>query len=205
MLFETVATNLKLIFSEYFQIFSWAMFWVWFSFRIMSKCSSVYFSPVFRHRVVLRTFGQLSWVATWIYPFQWQQSAHFQHLVNIFFNFFLNYSCFNRKLQFFLVAMMPLWIFTLGTTIFDRGELRVPYFRIGIMALGLIVPLIIGLLIQRYLPRLAKLLVRILKTCSSLLIIFIVIFAIVTNLYLFKLFTWQVSSYVTFITHPVIS
>lgn len=91
------------------------------------------------------------------------------------------------------IAMMPIWIFTLGTTIFDRGELQVPYKRIGIMAIGLIVPLMIGLLIQRYLPRLAKLLVRILKTCSSLLIIFIVIFAIVTNLYLFELFTWQVS------------
>lgn len=101
--------------------------------------------------------------------------------------------------------MMPLWIFTLGTTIFDRGELRVPYFRIGIMAIGLIVPLIIGLLIQRYLPRLAKLLVRILKTCSAVLIIFIVIFAILTNLYLFKLFTWQVCSHVTFISHPLIS
>lgn len=63
------------------------------------------------------------------------------------------------------------------------------------MAMGLIVPLIIGLLIQRYLPRLAKLLVRILKSCASLLIIFIVIFAIVTNLYLFELFTWQVSTY----------
>lgn len=89
---------------------------------------------------------------------------------------------------------MPLWIFTLGTTIFDRDELPVPYKRIGGLAVGLIVPLMIGLLIQRYLPRLAKLLVRILKTFSSLLIIFIIIFAIVTNLYLFELFTWQVSN-----------
>lgn len=102
-------------------------------------------------------------------------------------------------------AMMPIWIFTLGTTIFDRGELLVPYKRIGIMAIGLIVPLIIGLLIQRYLPRLAKLLVRILKTCSSMLIIFIIIFAIVTNLYLFELFTWQVSIYVMFISHIFLS
>lgn len=98
--------------------------------------------------------------------------------------------------------MMPIWIFTLGTTIFDRGDLSVPYKRIGYMAIGLIVPLTIGLLIQRYLPRLAKLLVRILKTCSSLLIIFIVIFAIVTNLYLFELFTWQVRTYVMSIDTP---
>lgn len=98
-------------------------------------------------------------------------------------------------------VMMPLWIFTLGTTIFNREKLPVPYQRIASFAIGLIVPLFIGILIQRYLPRLAKLLVRILKTCSSLLIIFIIVFAIVTNLYLFQLFTWQVSTstYVTFI------
>lgn len=90
------------------------------------------------------------------------------------------------------LVMMPLWIFTLGGTIFNRDSLPVPYQRIASFAIGLIVPLMIGLLIQRYLPRLAKLLVRILKTCSSLLIVFIIIFAIVTNLYLFQLFTWQV-------------
>lgn len=97
---------------------------------------------------------------------------------------------------------MPIWIFTLGTTIFDREDLPVPYKRIATLAIGLIVPLIIGLLIQRYLPRLAKLLVRILKTFSSMLIIFIIVFAIVTNLYLFELFTWQVSYYVILISHP---
>lgn len=89
--------------------------------------------------------------------------------------------------------MMPLWLFTLGATIFDRGHLVVPYSRIATFAIGLIVPLAIGLLIQRFIPNLAKLLVRILKTFSSLLIVFIIIFAIVTNLYLFQLFTWQVS------------
>lgn len=89
-------------------------------------------------------------------------------------------------------AMMPLWIFTLGRIIFDRGNLVVPYARIASFAVGLIIPLGIGLLLQRYCPRLAKVLVRILKSFSSLLILFIVIFAIITNLYLFQLFTWQV-------------
>lgn len=95
---------------------------------------------------------------------------------------------------YYFIAMMPLWLFTLGTTIFNRGHLVVPYSRIASFALGLIIPLSIGLLIQRFYPKLAKLLVRILKSCSSLLIIFIVVFAIATNLYLFQLFTWQVRS-----------
>lgn len=89
--------------------------------------------------------------------------------------------------------MMPLWIFTLGKTIFDKANLDVPYTNIASYAGALVGPLIIGLLIQRFFPRVARILVRILKPLSVLLILFIVIFAIVTNLYLFQLFSWQVS------------
>lgn len=91
-------------------------------------------------------------------------------------------------------GMMPLWIFTLGREIFNRGELSVPYSQISTYAVALIVPLIIGFLMQRYMKRIAHFMARILKTFSILLILFIVIFAIVSNLYLFKLFSWQVSN-----------
>lgn len=89
-------------------------------------------------------------------------------------------------------GMMPLWIFTLGKTIFSKGNLGVPYRNIASFAIGLVVPLGIGLLIQRYSPRTARILVRILKPMAAILILFIVIFAIVTNLYLFELFSWQI-------------
>lgn len=89
-------------------------------------------------------------------------------------------------------GMMPLWIFTLGKYIFSRANLGVPYTKIGYFAVGLVIPLGIGLVIQRQCPRLARILVRVLKPVSSLLILFIVIFAIVTNLYLFELFSWQI-------------
>lgn len=91
------------------------------------------------------------------------------------------------------VGMMPFWIFTLGRRIFERAELGVPYGEIAKYVFVLIIPVAVGLLIQRKLPGLAKLLVRVLKSLSALFIIFIVVFAILTNLYLFKLFTWQVS------------
>lgn len=89
-------------------------------------------------------------------------------------------------------GMMPLWIFTLGKTIFSKGNLGVPYRNIASFAIGLVVPLGIGLLIQRYSPRTARILVRILKPMAAILVLFIVIFAIVTNLYLFELFSWQI-------------
>ncbi|KAJ8947738.1 hypothetical protein NQ318_018000 [Aromia moschata] len=47
-------------------------------------------------------------------------------------------------------------------------------------------------MIQRYLPKIAHFMSRILKGFSSFLILFIIIFAIVTNLYIFEIFSWQI-------------
>ncbi|XP_014214852.1 ileal sodium/bile acid cotransporter-like [Copidosoma floridanum] len=89
-------------------------------------------------------------------------------------------------------GMMPLWIFTLGKHIFDRGNLAMPYDKVATFAIGLIIPLALGYFIQKKLPRLSKVLVRMMKPFSLVLIIFIIVFAIVTNLYLFKLFSWKI-------------
>jgi sodium/bile acid cotransporter 3/5 len=90
--------------------------------------------------------------------------------------------------------MMPLWILTLGATIMDDAKLKIPYMNIASFAIVLIVPLTIGIIIQRTLPKTGKFLVRILKPFAIFLIIFIVVFAIYTNLFLFKLFSWEVIS-----------
>uniref|UniRef100_A0A1A9WDB0 Sodium-bile acid cotransporter n=1 Tax=Glossina brevipalpis TaxID=37001 RepID=A0A1A9WDB0_9MUSC len=94
--------------------------------------------------------------------------------------------------NFAAFGMMPLWIFTLGSLIFARGNMHVPYKNITIFAVSLIVPLAIGLAIQKFSPRITRVLMRLLKPASSCLILFIVIFAIITNLYLFELFSWQI-------------
>ncbi|XP_066139663.1 uncharacterized sodium-dependent transporter YocS-like isoform X2 [Euwallacea fornicatus] len=89
-------------------------------------------------------------------------------------------------------VMIPLWMFTLGVTIFHDANIAVPYSQIATYVVGLIIPLGIGYLIQRYLVKLGQFLKKILKGFSSLLILYIIIFAIVTNLYLFELFSWQI-------------
>lgn len=91
-------------------------------------------------------------------------------------------------------GMMPLWIFTLGKEIFNRGDLAVPYTQILTYVVALIVPLALGFLMQRYMKRFAQFMARILKGFSTLLILFIIVFAIITNLYLFELFSWQVEN-----------
>ncbi|XP_066244952.1 ileal sodium/bile acid cotransporter-like [Euwallacea similis] len=89
-------------------------------------------------------------------------------------------------------GMIPLWMFTLGATIFNDANIAVPYSQIATYVVGLIIPLGIGYFIQRYLVKVGLFLKKILKGFSSLLILFIIIFAIVTNLYLFELFSWQI-------------
>lgn len=41
-------------------------------------------------------------------------------------------------------AMMPLWIFTLGSTIFENAKLKVPYSQISTYVIALIIPLALG-------------------------------------------------------------
>lgn len=89
-------------------------------------------------------------------------------------------------------ATMPIWIFTLGQLIFERAGMEVPYDKLASYCVSLIVPLLIGLAIQRWLPRLAQIMVRWLKPISAGMIGAIIILAVITNFYLFKLFTWQV-------------
>ncbi|KAH8419857.1 hypothetical protein KR009_003296 [Drosophila setifemur] len=89
-------------------------------------------------------------------------------------------------------ATMPLWTMTLGQLIFERAGMGVPYRNIAGLCGGLIVPLLLGLLIQKRSPKVTRVLVRLLKPISACLILFIVIFAMIVNFYLFSLFSWQV-------------
>ncbi|XP_018567513.1 ileal sodium/bile acid cotransporter-like [Anoplophora glabripennis] len=89
-------------------------------------------------------------------------------------------------------ATMPLWIFTLGKVIFDKGNLEVPYTQITTYVLALVIPLAIGFFIQRKYKRFADFMKQILKGLSIVLLLFIIIFASVTNIYLFKLFSWKI-------------
>lgn len=96
--------------------------------------------------------------------------------------------------SFFLTtAMMPAWIFTLGRIILKKGDLYIPYEKIGIMIIILLVPITIGILIRCFLPRVAGWLVRLIKPFSAILLVYIFTFGIYANLYIIRLLTWEVS------------
>lgn len=89
-------------------------------------------------------------------------------------------------------GFMPAWLFSLGQVVFHNAKIVVPYARIAYFVVGLVVPLGIGLSMQKLTPKFAGFMVRILKGFSTTLLLFIIIFAIVTNLYIFQLFTWEI-------------
>jgi len=88
--------------------------------------------------------------------------------------------------------MLPLWLFTLGATIFEEADIAIPYRKVCIYAFFLVIPLSIGLAISRWAPKLSKFLVKILKPMALCLILFIIIFGVYANFYIFKMMTWQV-------------
>ncbi|XP_046383273.1 probable sodium/metabolite cotransporter BASS6, chloroplastic isoform X2 [Ischnura elegans] len=90
-------------------------------------------------------------------------------------------------------GMMPFWLFTLGAMIFNSADLSVPYNKIATFAVALVVPLALGFAMQRKWPKGANFMVKhVLKPLCGFLLVFIVIFAIATNLYIFHLFSWKI-------------
>ncbi|KAG4074417.1 hypothetical protein HA402_000396 [Bradysia odoriphaga] len=87
---------------------------------------------------------------------------------------------------------IPLWLYLLGRSIFDRANLGVPYTQVTLIAISLLVPLAIGLLIQRFLPKLAKFLVKYMEKLSLLFLVIIVVLGIITNSYMMPLFGWEI-------------
>lgn len=87
---------------------------------------------------------------------------------------------------------MPLWLFTLGRSLFSQINTEVPFTNILLSLVSMLIPLAIGLAFQKWLPRVAKFCRRILAPASILMILFIIVFGTYANLYMFRLFTWKI-------------
>ena len=88
--------------------------------------------------------------------------------------------------------MVPLWLFTLGQSLLKNsvGEaVTIPYANIVISLISILIPVSIGLLVQRKKPTWAKKIRLILKPLFLIFITYMMTVGIYTNLYLFQLFT----------------
>lgn len=91
-------------------------------------------------------------------------------------------------------AALPIWVYSLARTIVQDGHFtKLPYRNIAMLAIGLVVPLSIGLLIKWKSERIALVLKRLLKPFAIIFIVFIMTFGVYANLYIFAFFDWKVA------------
>jgi len=84
--------------------------------------------------------------------------------------------------------MIPLWLFTLGQVVIsDDVRITIPFMNIMIMLACYLIPVIIGLLIQRYRKRLSAVIVRLLRPIYIVFILLMFTFGVWSNLYVFRL------------------
>lgn len=86
--------------------------------------------------------------------------------------------------------MIPLWLFTLGQFISSRNmHMKIPFQNIIISLAAILIPVAIGILIQKKWIKGAKFIVRCLRPFYILLILCMFTIGVYSNLYIFQLIT----------------
>ncbi|GFQ86432.1 p3 protein [Trichonephila clavata] len=88
--------------------------------------------------------------------------------------------------------MMPLWVFTLGATLFRDREATIPYMNMVGSLILLTLPLVIGIFIKKYSPRLTRFSNKIIKPFTIIIVLCGIGIASYVNRFVFLLFTWRV-------------
>ena len=91
---------------------------------------------------------------------------------------------FNSFLILFL-GFMPFWMFALGRFFIDETRIEIPYLTIVRSLLTIVLPLVIGLAIKRWLPKIAKFMVIATKPFSLFFILYMLTFGTYVNWYMF--------------------
>lgn len=88
--------------------------------------------------------------------------------------------------------MMPLWIYTLGRVFTDgldgQTKVSIPFFNIFTTLLILILPLLAGIFIKYKLPRVTKILMKVITPITVFTIAILISVGIYTNLFIFEFF-----------------
>lgn len=90
------------------------------------------------------------------------------------------------------LGMMPLWIFTLGTTLFRDGKVTLPYLNLVGSLILLTLPIGIGMLIRRYKVKLANFSEKIIRPFTIFCIVIGIGVGCYANFYIFIMFTWKI-------------
>ncbi|KAK8387528.1 hypothetical protein O3P69_018217 [Scylla paramamosain] len=85
-------------------------------------------------------------------------------------------------------ATVPLWVLLMGPTIVGDANFVIPYKDIAVLVFSLSMPCALGILIAKFLPRVGKVLGKMLTPLTLFNVIFLFTFGVYANLYVFSLF-----------------
>ena len=94
----------------------------------------------------------------------------------------------------FFLGMIPFWMYTLGQLLMTTEtdiEIRVPFMNILTSLVSLILPILAGIMLKKYKPKWAEKWLKVTRVCVFVFILFMFTFGLYANLYVFRLFTWQ--------------
>ena len=85
--------------------------------------------------------------------------------------------------------MFPLWLFTLGRLVVsdDDAEITIPFVNIILMLAGYLIPVIVGLLIQRYCERLKSFIIFMLRPLFIVMILTMILVGGWSNIFILRL------------------
>ncbi|KAI1730558.1 sodium bile acid symporter family domain-containing protein [Ditylenchus destructor] len=93
------------------------------------------------------------------------------------------------------LVMMPLWMNFLGYKFLkgylDNARVHVPYSKIVMSLLALVIPLLIGVTIAHYKPACASKARKLLRPFIIFVLAFVVILGVISNYHIFTLITWH--------------
>ncbi|CAC5393304.1 SLC10A3_5 [Mytilus coruscus] len=88
------------------------------------------------------------------------------------------------------LGFIPMWLYSLGINYIYRADsIKIPYQNIITSLLGLLIPVGIGILIQKKKPNWAKNIVKCVPYITALFLVFVFTVGVYANLYIFKVMT----------------
>ena len=82
---------------------------------------------------------------------------------------------------------MPFWMFSLGRLFINDGNGNIPFTSIIRILLSIILPLVIGLIIRKLFPKIAKFMVKVTKPFSLIFILYILTFGTWVHWYMWEI------------------
>ncbi|XP_045195030.2 ileal sodium/bile acid cotransporter-like [Mercenaria mercenaria] len=90
------------------------------------------------------------------------------------------------------LAMLPLWLYTLGSVFLEANNLNIPYTDIVVTLSIILIPLSVGLFIRIKFPKVTGMIEKGMAVVLTILALILITTGVISSLYLFKMFNLKI-------------